>query len=692
MPSSITKVNEPFSGMGTATAATGAKGSQASDLTARWLLPLILVGIVVGACTWFLTLQSFGEQSRVALQNNVEARCEAVRIWFQTCVRDANRASSHPSVKDALRNGSSPEVDPSLLSSEMEYIGWAILDSGKQVVDCSVPELKSHSLGFPELQDPQVKAQQVRLCNPFASPIPLTETGPLSRENGPLLIVRRPMFDGLQQLGSFVLLIDPSAKFSELLGGRSRSVYRTYATDRNGNRTSFLLGDGACKLNKSVNPNPTVAQDQLARGATGFNINGYSDQRGERVVGAWRWMPDVGVGICSEMEHSLAFAGMSTLRNCLLAFLALAVLPTWFLWKQAKSQPIKNQKPQLHRRMGQYNLGEEVGRGGMGAVYRGRHQLLKRDVAIKVLEHAQATEKAMSRFEREVQMTAKLRHPNTVEIYDYGRTDEGTFFYVMEFIDGISMQELVDDYGRQPAERVIFLLLQICGSISEAHRFGMTHRDIKPANIMVTAQAGLFDLVKVLDFGLVKEMDHETMELTRTDSVTGTPMYMSPEAVRDASKVDQRSDIYSIGAVGYTLLTGVATFDGESTADICAKQLNELPIRPAERIGQSLAEDLQNILMCCLQKSPEQRPISIDDLADALVQCVDSGRWSQADACQWWQQIYDGPRDETPGAADNLAVSHAPAVLPDQQADLPNASKGSDTKVDHELDPTDEAS
>ncbi len=159
----------------------------------------------------------------------------------------------------------------------------------------------------------------------------------------------------------------------------------------------------------------------------------------------------------------------------------------------------------------------------------------------------------------------------------------------MEFIDGITLQELVDDYGPQPPGRTIHLLLQICGSLSEAHQLGMIHRDIKPSNILVTAQAGLYDMIKLLDFGLVKELNRETVELTRTDGITGTPMYMSPEAVRDAATTDHRSDLYSVGAVGYTLLTGLPTFDGDSSVDVCWKQLNEDPIRPSERIGRAVA-------------------------------------------------------------------------------------------------------
>jgi serine/threonine-protein kinase len=207
----------------------------------------------------------------------------------------------------------------------------------------------------------------------------------------------------------------------------------------------------------------------------------------------------------------------------------------------------------------------------------------------------------------------------------------------MEYVDGITLHELVDEFGAQPPARVIHLMLQVCGSLSEAHQLGMVHRDVKPSNILVTARAGLYDMIKVLDFGLVKEIAGENTELTQSDGITGTPMYMSPEAVRDASAADQRSDLYSLGAVGYTLLTGLPTFDGESAVEVCLKQLDEDPVRPSERIGRELPEDLQNVLMSCLRKDPQDRPLTVEDLSSALRQCQDAGKWSAGDALRWWE-------------------------------------------------------
>jgi serine/threonine-protein kinase len=213
----------------------------------------------------------------------------------------------------------------------------------------------------------------------------------------------------------------------------------------------------------------------------------------------------------------------------------------------------------------------------------------------------------------------------------------------MEYIDGITLQELVDRFGRQAPARVIHLLLQICGSLSEAHQLGMIHRDIKPSNILLTARAGMYDMIKVLDFGLVKRISDAAVqkspgtELTTSDGITGTPMYMSPESVRDAATANEQSDLYSVGAVGYILLTGTTLFDGENSVDVCMQQLNDQPLRPCDRINEPLPEDIQNVLMSCLRKSPEERPLSADDLADSLRYCQDANRWTPADAIHWWE-------------------------------------------------------
>jgi len=194
--------------------------------------------------------------------------------------------------------------------------------------------------------------------------------------------------------------------------------------------------------------------------------------------------------------------------------------------------------------LGQYLLEEKLGEGGMGIVYLASRKMLRRPCAIKLLNQDSRTATAMDRFEREVQITARLTHPNTVAVYDYGHTPDGVFYYAMEYLEGITLQDLVDEFGPQPASRVVHILLQTCGALEEAHLSGLVHRDIKPANIMLTERGRVPDVVKVLDFGLVKETEQSSPEVTSANAILGTPHYMAPESIVDPASIDGRADLY----------------------------------------------------------------------------------------------------------------------------------------------------
>jgi serine/threonine protein kinase len=243
----------------------------------------------------------------------------------------------------------------------------------------------------------------------------------------------------------------------------------------------------------------------------------------------------------------------------------------------------------------------------------------------------------IERFEREVQSTSQLNNPNTVAIYDYGRTPEGVFYYAMEFLDGIDLQSLVERYGPQPVPRVIHILDQICGSLYEAHSLGMVHRDIKPANIMLNRRGGQADVVKVLDFGLVKALDDQRQAgLTQNASLTGTPLYMSPEAIQMPNSVDSRSDLYAVGAVGYFLLTGQPVFEADNVVDLCQKHVAATPIPPSQRSPMPIPAELESALLACLDKSRAKRPQTARDLALLIARCPEATEWSIEDADAWW--------------------------------------------------------
>jgi serine/threonine protein kinase len=289
------------------------------------------------------------------------------------------------------------------------------------------------------------------------------------------------------------------------------------------------------------------------------------------------------------------------------------------------------------RQVGQYTLEECVGKGGMGEVYRARHALLRRPTAVKLLRAGSESDPNIERFEREVQLTSQLRHANTVAIYDYGRTLGGIFYYAMEFLDGIDLGDLVEIAGPQPPGRVIRILRQACGALEEAHAAGLIHRDVKPANIFLCEKHGDYDVAKVVDFGLVKEVDAGAgPSISRTSVLIGTPMFMAPEAIVSPDEASAKSDLYGLGCVAYYLLTGTHVFNADSTLAICSKHLHAIPEAPSERLDKPLVAGLDAAVLACLAKEPSARPASAASLAEMLA-ALGEIPWTASDAESWWR-------------------------------------------------------
>jgi serine/threonine-protein kinase len=290
------------------------------------------------------------------------------------------------------------------------------------------------------------------------------------------------------------------------------------------------------------------------------------------------------------------------------------------------------------RQIGQYLLKHQIGEGGMGVVYLATHALLRRETAIKLLLPNRIAPVALARFEREVQQLARLAHPNTVAIYDYGRTPDGIFYYAMEYIEGLNLDELVTAAGPLPPARVIHVLDQVCGSLSEAHGMGLVHRDIKPANVIISRRGGIFDAVKVLDFGLVKDMANVgDVAVTANESFLGTPQYASPEAIKNPDSVTAASDLYAVAAIGYYLLTGSHLFGGATFVEVCGGHLYKEPEPPSARVGRPLPRALETLILQGLAKRPADRPASALAFRQALRACSDAGSWTDENAQAWWQ-------------------------------------------------------
>jgi eukaryotic-like serine/threonine-protein kinase len=292
---------------------------------------------------------------------------------------------------------------------------------------------------------------------------------------------------------------------------------------------------------------------------------------------------------------------------------------------------------QQARVLGQYTLEAKLGAGGMGDVWRASHALLRRPTAIKLLPPGRLDEKAIQRFEREVQLTARLRHPNTVAIYDYGRTRDGVFYYAMELLEGLDLERLVKAHGAQPAERVVHVLTQICGALAEAHDLGLVHRDIKPANVLLCPRRNDHEFAKLVDFGLVKTIEAGAdAALTGINTLAGTPLYLSPEAIQAPDTVDARSDLYALGALAWFMLVGHPPFEANSIIEVCGQHLHAVPRRPSVALRASVPSDLEDIVLACLEKRPEDRPNGARELRQQLEACELAGRWTTERAIDWW--------------------------------------------------------
>ncbi len=571
-----------------------------------------------------------------------------------------------------------------------DYAGFVVIDRDGIILAAEHESL----LGLTSLLQREGVAEELfagraTVSRPFSSRVMLpNERGELVT-GMPTMFTAAPIKNADGQIIGFLgLRIRPGDQFTEILNvGRFGDTGETYAFDRTGRMLSasrfeeplkdygllvdtpdarseltlelrdpgvdMTIGERPTER-RSEQPLPRMAKDAIA-GNDGIDASGYRDYRGAMVVGAWTWLPEYGFGVATEVDQWEVYRPVAMVRVVfwilfgLLAAAALALLAMTLLAGRLENRV--REAVLAAGKLGQYALEDKIGEGGMGSVYRARHALLRRPTAIKLIEPSKTSDVAVARFEREVQHTSQLNHPNTITIYDYGRTDEGVFYYAMEFLDGFSLQAMVEKFGPQPDGRVIPILVQVCGSLMEAHSLGLIHRDIKPANIMLTRRAGVSDFVKLLDFGLVKATDSRVQtQLTAVNSITGTPLYLPPECIQDPESADARSDLYSLGGVGYYLLTGRPPFEATSVLEIIRRQVEDIPVAPSEKSVRPIAPRLEQALLACLEKSPDKRPQSVSQLVELLSQCEPREPWTAAAAQRWWRQNLPGSESVTSDA------------------------------------------
>ncbi|MDB4539693.1 serine/threonine protein kinase [Saprospiraceae bacterium] len=394
----------------------------------------------------------------------------------------------------------------------------------------------------------------------------------------------------------------------------------------------------------------THAAASAVAGHSGQNYEGFNDYRGVEVVGAWEWLDDFGFGVIGQMDRSEAFESLRPLQQAyglLIALLGLSLLG----WIAASMALVRaRQAAGIAAQIGPYKIDKKIGEGGLGQVFLATHTLLKRPTALKLLKPEEVNAKNERRFEREIHIASSLMHRNTIEIYDYGKTRDGGFYSAMEYIDGLTLNQMVDLDGPQRPERVVRILGEVCGSLKEAHARGLIHRDIKPQNIMLCCQGGESDSVKVLDFGLARDIEQNQWRVTDTQMLVGTPMYIAPERIVDSTCIDPRSDIFSLGVVAYFMLTGQEPFDAKDAIEALSSTLQQEPPSVSENSPWSIPGKLELLVNQCQAKKIEDRVNSIEDLLHLLAEVRCEQQWTSENASRWWWQ-------HAPEMAERSAVS-----------------------------------
>jgi hypothetical protein len=662
-----------------------------------WLWPMMMAVVLGGVAFWVQSglERTLKKQMAQDLKAILQADVEALQLWLKSRVGEAQALSIDPEIHGHLQEllklsrnldkfttadlGTTLRELRTYLRPRLKHLNYSdffLVDPKLRVIASMSDEAVGRDLTeYRKDFFRDILKGEPKISIPFRAVLQLKDEHGNEKFGLPTMLTASPVREGETVLAALAFRIKPEEEFSKILRlARHGESGDTYAFNRDG----FLLSesrfdtdlkeigllkkddpdarsiltvklrdpgvnllDGHSPTKPAEAQPPTLMHREALANSSDFNVDGYRDYRGVEVIGAWTWIEEFDFGVATETSRSEAFRSLTTLRVIFWALLILLLICGLVMFVMMlvldRRQAALRKAVQEMKRLGQYQLDQKIGSGGMGSVYKAHHDLMRRPTAVKLLDMDKLSPLAIQRFEKEVQHTSRLTHPNTIAVYDFGRTPEGVFYYAMEFLEGLDLDGLVQKHGPQCEGRVIFILKQVCGSLSEAHRERMIHRDIKPANIMLTDRGGIGDFVKVLDFGLVKTAGEEEGPKTgMAGSFTGTPMYLAPEGIQTPNKVDHRTDLYAVGAVGYFILTGTPPFTGNSLVEICMHATNDPVDPPSIRLGREVCSDLGAVLLKCLQKDPAQRFQSIEELAAALEQCRSAGNWTPQLARDWW--------------------------------------------------------
>jgi serine/threonine-protein kinase len=589
----------------------------------------------LGYWTYSQVERSLREIRASTLQSLLDSGVNALRVWINEEIADAQRLARDARVREGIgalaRNpGCSGSARAHLeevmrpLLREGGDATFNVVARGGQLLATRFPAYCGRDVSAAFLAELEpVFEGKARFIRPFRDAERIGTPPERVRPGPPFAWVYAPVRDDGKVIAVLGIAQPVDAVFGSILASaRPGPSGEAFVFDRAANMlTADRFGESA----------------PLGRKPEGVALDPYESHRGVETIGAWRWLPESSMGVAIEIAAAEAYAPLRYLNiafGVVFGALVIAVLAA-----AASALSVVRLRSELGgaRKLGAYVLKKRIGEGGMATVYLARHDLLRRPAAVKLLKPARATDEMIARFEREVQMASSLAHPNTVEIFDFGRTRDGLFYYAMEYLDGLTVSEVLAKQTPIPVARTIHILRQVCAALAEAHAKGVVHRDIKPENIMVCRYGGVYDHVKILDFGLVKHVAEEhSRDLTRSLRILGTPLYMAPERLRNPADVDARVDIYALGAVAFLMLTGRKLFESADDLQLTSKILNEEPPRASAVAPQPIPVEVDLLVLSCVEKRREHRPQRIADLVEALDTLALEHRWTQREAELWW--------------------------------------------------------